>query len=252
MVGHAFLVAAGLSLFPSWDKEFFFPLKIFIHKLGSGLTPSGSVDLQLPCLSLMSLQTKICSRTWFDREEKSVLLLLGLEKLFDLDAINFGSLLFLVVPCGDCYNSSCLTSDYFFKNQALYSSKDGRLWKKEPCIQPFLLLTSNIWSIQLKQTETMDVMWMRGRGSTTPCNWFSKPESSEVALHMELNCDLPLYQHFHNPLPTLQQAPWQRTEADNTLSKQVHIAADNIVHWLWLWLVLLTGQPVSWIRAPAS
>lgn len=100
-----------------------------------------------------------------------------------------------------------------------------------------------IWSIQLKQTETMDVMWMRGRGSTTPCNWFSKPESSEVALHMELNCDLPLYQHFHNPLPTLQQAPWQRTEADNTLSKQVHIAADN---------TLFTGFGSDWFGSQVS
>lgn len=34
-----------------------------------------------------------------------------------------------------------------------------------------------------------------------------------------------LYRHSHNPLPILQQAPWQtgRTQADKPLSKQVHI-----------------------------
>lgn len=69
-------------------------------------------------------------------------------------------------------------------------------------------------------------MWVRGSGSTTLCNWFSKPESPEVAVHMESNCDLRLYWHSHNPLPILQQAPWQTggTEADNPLSKQVHVA----------------------------
>lgn len=83
-----------------------------------------------------------------------------------------------------------------------------------------------VWSIQWKQTETMGVMWVRGTGSTTLCNWFSKPESSEVAAHMGLNCGVQPYRHSHNPLPMLQQTPWQTggTEADTPLSKQVHIA----------------------------
>lgn len=55
------------------------------YEMRSVLMPSGSVDVQLPCLSLMSLQTKTCSRTRFYRErqrereiEQSSLLRLGL------------------------------------------------------------------------------------------------------------------------------------------------------------------------------
>lgn len=131
--------------------------------------------------------------------------------------------------CGDCCNSSCLTSEDFFKDQALYSSKDGHVWKKrEPCIEPFLLLTSK--SVFGPSSGSKQKQWVL-------CEWeaqapqlcvidFSKPESSEVAVHMESNCDSRLYRHSHNPLPILQQTPWQTggTEADNPLSKQVHVA----------------------------
>ncbi len=94
----------------------------------------------------------------------------------------------------------------------------------------------------------MGVMWVRGAGSTTLCNWFSKPESSEVAAHMELNFRKQPYWHFHNPLPISQQTPWQTegSDADNPLSEQEHIAViARCFPSMPLIGFLLTGQPVS-------
>lgn len=105
------------------------------------------------------------------------------------------------------------------------SWKVGHIWNTQPCLLPFF---PHISKCVLGPTNrsTMGVMRVRGTGSTTLCNWFSKPESSEIAAHMELNCGVQPYRHSHNPLPILQQPPWQTggAEADNPLSKQVHIA----------------------------
>lgn len=59
-----------------------------------------------------------------------------------------------------------------------------------------------------KHRETMGIMGItseRGTGSTTLCNWFSKPESSEIAEHMELNRAALPSRGSYNPLPILQQ-----------------------------------------------
>lgn len=92
------------------------------------------------------------------------------------------------------------------------------------------LAGSLCWVFPWKDRETMDFMGIireRGASSTTLCNWFSKPESPEIAAHLELNRAALPSRHSHNPLPILQQAPIPRqtrgTVTDRRLSKQAHI-----------------------------
>lgn len=227
IVGNMWWVAAGLiSLLV--HIFCFFSLNPSYFKLGSVLMPPGSVYLQLPCLSLMSLQTKTCSRTQFDREKKknAFLLPLGLQTLSTLDAKTSG-------PACPLWFVEIATVAHVWPQRTASKIKQWTAQKlntyeinSHACRHSSHYQRVCIWSIQQKQTETMGVMWVSGTGSTTLCNWFSKTESSEVAAHMELNCGVRPYRHSHNPLPILQQAPWQTggTEADNPLSKQVRIA----------------------------
>lgn len=75
-----------LYYFPLGTRYCFFCLRPSYFKQGSVLLPPGSADLQLPCLSLISLQTKTCSRTHFDREEKFIPALGGTLNRPALDA----------------------------------------------------------------------------------------------------------------------------------------------------------------------
>lgn len=105
-----------------------------------------------------------------------------------------------------------------------------------------------------KHRETMGIMGItseRGTGSTTLCNWFSKPESSEIAEHMELNRAALPSRGTYNPLLILQQIqppPPDKLEGpkqtDSYQNKRISLW-QHIVPRLCLWLVLLTGQPVS-------
>lgn len=116
------------------------PLKPLYFKLGSVLMSPGFVDPQLPCLSLMSLQTKICSRSQFDRKEKFIPAFTGPWNIVCFRCKYFMSCLFFCLTCGNCYSSSCLTSEDCFSDQTVDSWKVGHVWNKQPCVQPFLLL----------------------------------------------------------------------------------------------------------------
>lgn len=169
----------------------------------------------------MSLQTKTCSRTHFDRKEKFIPAFNGpwnsvCFKMQRLQVLSVSSL------------QLCYMSDLW---GLLQTSNTGQLksWNryeiKQPCTKPFLLslISKCVFCLSnsSKQKQWVLCGW-EALGSTTLCNWFSKPESSEIALHMELNCRVQPYRHSHNnPLPILQLAPWQTrgTGADNPLSK---------------------------------
>lgn len=188
---------------------------------------SGSVDLQLPCLSLMSLQTKTCSRTQFDREGKITPAFTGPWNIVWFRCQDLRVLAGLIVEIAAIAHVWPLRISSKIKH-CTAQKMDTYEKKREPCIEPFLLLTSK--SVFGPSSGSKQKQWVL-------CEWeaqapqlcvidFSKPESSEVAVHMESNCDSRLYRHSHNPLPILQQTPWQTggTEADNPLSKQVHVA----------------------------
>lgn len=119
---------------------FFFSLRPSYCKPGSVLTPPGSVDLQLPCLSLMSLQTKTRSRTQFDREEKKKKIIIpAFARPWNIVCFrckDFGSRLCFFVTCGECCSRSCQTSEDRFRDHTLDRLKVGDVWNALPCMQP--------------------------------------------------------------------------------------------------------------------
>lgn len=71
------------------------------------------------------------------------------------------------------------------------------------------------------------------------CNWFSKPERSEVAVHVELNWGLRLYRHSYKLLPILRP---ERTEQTKPRRESCSLLWRGSVLHLWLWFGAVVGQ----------
>lgn len=209
-------VVAGVVLPSCFPHVFFLFFRPSYFGLRSVLLPPGCRSAAPLFVISVSPQQRLASGLGLIEKKNHFQFSLGLETLSALDSKTSGPIFFLVT-CENCYSSSCLTSEDCSKVERTVYEIHSHACRHSPSYQQVC-----IWSIQ----ETMGIMWVRSTGSTILCNWFSKPESSEIAAHMELNCGVQPYRPSHNPLPIIQQAPWQTggTEADNPLSKQVHIA----------------------------
>lgn len=62
--------------------------------------------------------------------------------------------------------------------------------------------------------ETMGVVGERQK-AVKLLNRFSKPESSETAVQMKLNCCMWPYRHCHNPLPKLHHSILEEMKQTN-------------------------------------
>lgn len=151
-------------------------------------------------LSLISLQTLALGLSLMEKENL-FLFSLGPWSIVCFRCKGFSCCLFFFVTCG-------VAAVWPLTAASVDISKVELMQNTHQCTQLFYpLIRKCIFYLSSASKQKQLVLYEgRSPGSTTLCNWFSKPESSEIAAHMELNCAVQPYRHSHNPLPILQQA----------------------------------------------
>lgn len=146
--------------------------------------PPGSFALQLPCLSLMCLQTKTRSRTQFDREEKFIPAFTEVWNIVCFRCIGYP---FFFVTCGDCYSSSCLTSEDRFKHQSLDSSEIEHIKNNK---QKQWVLCG--WEAQAPQLCVIDLVSLKALRLLRTWNWIAECGPAGILITLCQYCSKPL------------------------------------------------------------
>lgn len=164
--------------------------------------PPGYDSLQLPCLSLMSLQTNTCSRTQFDREEKINSSLTGPWNIVFFRCKDSRSCLFSVT-CSGCCSSSCQTSEDNFKDQELDSAKKLDTYEIHSHACPHILASVYLvhpieaqrvlcgWEAQAPQLCVIDLVSLKALRLQRTWNWIAACSPSGILITLCQYCSNP-------------------------------------------------------------
>lgn len=197
-VFHVLWAAAGLVLFLTWYKNTLSP-PCFKQKAGICADAPGLCRSRIPCLSLKSVGTNTGSRTGFESRNRSCFYRTLMHRLLTKTS---GSVLVAVIGW-DCSYSSRLTS----KDPPPPPKMERRAAERVQSHSSYLPASLRMPPPPHRSAEAEKKQWCYVRkrhGLLKLCNWFSKPERSEVAVHVELNWGLRLYRHSYKLLPILR------------------------------------------------
>lgn len=214
-------------------KTLFPPPPLLHAKAGISGGAPGLCLSEIPCLSLKSVETNTCSGTGFESRDRSYFspswCIVCWQRLQGRCSL---LLLVEIAPIAHIWSPRI-----FLPTSQRWSSEQPRGCRTIPPISASLCMVPAQWKPKRNNVRKRHRRFKL-------CNWFSKPESSEVAVHVGLNCDLRLYWHSYRRLPVLQP---ERTEQAKPRWKGAlcHEGALFSILGSDEGLFVLTGQPVS-------